>query len=357
MNKIVQQAPNKPEVNWPQWDKEEFTYDEIYGDCINNIKGIKSFYIGVIEKTKNVLSYVKEQVLEKITIKRNEKERKRQLSVLQKKTDSLMESIVYLDNQIKQKTNGILVGLNFVLFSTDPESIPCFDSMGFSIEDHYSEETLNLKIPMIEQCVLFDLIQLFTQLTISYIDIMHHLNDVEDFIYPDRLAEHNRFLEKQIKELKSMQLKGNKMSQKIQKALERHENRTRKSFKKIENQVQKRNEEDNQTSLSQTECAGIFYKHVGFFNKERNNYIIRNHLKDIKLFGEPNLKSLIRRIQRWDSYIIRDGKPNPPFGYNRRLSRKEFSDWAEEYEREKYIKWETRHPVFIRFRSKDEIKS
>jgi len=147
------------------------------------------------------------------------------------------------------------------------------------------------------------------------------------------------------------------MSQKMQRALERHEKSSRKSFKKIENQVQKRNEEDNQTSLSQTECAGIFYKYVGFFNKERNIYIVRNKLKGLKPFGEPNLKSLIRRIQRWDSYIIRGGKPNPPIGYNRRLSKKEFSDWAEEYERQKYIKWETRHPVLIRFRNKDEERS
>lgn len=64
----------------------------------------------------------------------------------------------------------------------------------------------------------------------------------------------------------------------------------------------------------------------------------------------PKESTMVRRtIQRWDQYLATDGEKGskPPKGYSREKSTKEFEEWAEEVEMQKYLRWEKKQPSIL----------
>ena len=108
------------------------------------------------------------------------------------------------------------------------------------------------------------------------------------------------------------------------------EERTEKGVKQLVR------EEKNNT-LTQNQCASIYYSVVKDYIDERNKIIEKNNLKK-DILKYPEKESILRKIQRWD-HNRTNGSGYYPKDYNRRMTPKCFYNWAKEREKNKYVIW------------------
>ena len=103
------------------------------------------------------------------------------------------------------------------------------------------------------------------------------------------------------------------------------------------------------------------YKSVKKYAAARMDYLKNNDRIKYKIPKNrflPTIKSLERKIQRWEVTIAGNNGPKPPPYYSRHKTIDEFDDWAQLYEQRRYLAWQARliAKANYRYRNHDSQK-
>ena len=225
-----------------------------------------------------------------------------------KKWKILKRDLNWYNREIQLRTNTFLDILGNTL-ENKWGKYQLSDNKGFVYEDYYGviERPSQCKIPTKYQSCFFDLIQLFSLFSLKVSEITCLCLDVKHFFNLE--SEALKQFEEYVKKMK-----------------------------------RKRNDRENYKPLEQIKCAEILKKAGEQYAANRVSYLKCNNQKYRIPRNEyvPDLKSLERKIQRWDAALKRMNGSKPPPYYSRYRTEAEFKTWAEVYEAERYRTWEAR---------------
>lgn len=320
-------------------------------EYLNNLYSHASFardhiqwYIDYIRKILNEMSFACSVTLNK--------KQKREIRILQKKRDEQLEEMNLSETVIKEDVNKLL---NAVAGSVNYkwESYNLGKIVGFQSDEIKCSDN---PIPLPIQSLYY-----ISSLTYGYL-INHAINALilkykvifltekdpqkkrkalnSDFT---KIAAMERFLNEQISDLKKGQ-------DDIKRKIDIYDDKSSRENKRIMDKIDKRNRVERRKTLTQEECADKLFKQKIIYCKNREDYLRKVGIAITKVNIPKNETMVLRTIQRWDQYLATNGEKGtkPPKGYSREKSQIEFEDWAEDVERQKYLRWEKKQPLILR---------
>ena len=269
-----------------------------------HIDSDKNVYLRLIEYANKIWDYE----IKSINYSDLKKPQQKEYRSFKRKWKELKSDLNWFNREIQLRTNGFLDILGNTL-GNKWEKYQLSDNKGFVYEDYYgvTERPSPCKIPTMYQRGFFDLIQCFSLFSLKVAEITCLCLDVKHFFNLE--SEALKQFEEYVKKMK-----------------------------------RNRNDRENYKPLEQIKCAEILKKAGKRHAENRVSYLKRNNQKYRIPRNKyaPDLKSLERKIQRWDAALKgMNGSKPPPF-YSRYKTEAEFKTWAEVYEEERYRTWEAR---------------
>jgi len=320
-------------------------------EYLNNLYTHTSFardhiqwYIDCIREILEEISFPYSDTLDRKT--------KKKIRILQKKRDEQLEGLYLSDTIIKEDINKLL---NAIAGSVNHQ----WDDYNLGKIIGFQSDTLSCSndlIPLPIQSLYY-----ISSLTYGYL-INHAINAVilkykvislteedpqkkEEVIISllNRLLAYARKNDKQF----GVFQKGQDV---ILRRFDVHDDKSSRENKRIMDKIDKKNRVERRKPLTQEECADLLFKQKVIYCKARENYLRKVGITATKVTLPKNELIVLRTIQRWDQYLATNGEKGstPPNGYSRERSTKEFEGWAEDVERQKYLKWEKKQPQIMR---------
>lgn len=277
--------------------------------------------------------------------------RKKELEECQKKWEQLMSVIDYVEKEIKRNTNGLLKIFHGNENGEIYRIYTMINKIGFEDAVGYEEGFVPQALP-IYLFTIIDLLNILSSCAMNAMSIQYDVNTIFEN-NPQKIEE---LFKKNLKLVSDDFLDLKRLLELIKKTQEKNQrqsaiqsDRSIRKLSKIENKVDKRNKADKRKSLTQEECAVILFKQKGIYFMKRQNYLHRVGITKTKAKFPKNDTMVLRTIQRWDQYLATNGEKGskPPKGYSREKSQMEFEIWAEDLEKQKYLRWENRQPLIM----------